>query len=290
MAVRTQFESSNDIGVFTRLTNAYCLVGIGGSENFYSTFESELSDQIPVVHTSIGDCRVVGRLTVGNRHGLLVPSSTTDRELQHIRNSLPDNVRIKRCEERLSALGNVIACNDYVALVHPDLDKETEQILIDTLNVECFRQTIADRVLVGSYSIFSNQGGLLHPKTSIQEQEELSSLLQVPLVAGTVNRDTTAHEISVIENVFKLGQQRATGNKATTTTMKDSLVDALSLYNTTKIPSCTEAFNNNCIQLNSTFDRTYKPQSIVTIFNLIRSFLSDAELPYASISCDIFQK
>ncbi len=54
MAVRTQFESSNDIGVFTRLTNAYCLVGIGGSENFYSTFESELSDHIPVIHSSIG--------------------------------------------------------------------------------------------------------------------------------------------------------------------------------------------------------------------------------------------
>jgi translation initiation factor 6 len=54
MAVRTQFESSNDIGVFARLTNAYCLVGIGGSENFYSTFESELSDHMPVIHTSIG--------------------------------------------------------------------------------------------------------------------------------------------------------------------------------------------------------------------------------------------
>ena len=54
MAVRTQFESSNDIGVFARVTNAYCLVGIGGSENFYSTFESELSDHIPVIHSSIG--------------------------------------------------------------------------------------------------------------------------------------------------------------------------------------------------------------------------------------------
>ena len=54
MAVRTQFESSNDIGVFARLTNAYCLVGIGGSENFYSVFESELSDHLPVIHSSIG--------------------------------------------------------------------------------------------------------------------------------------------------------------------------------------------------------------------------------------------
>ncbi len=28
----------------------------------------------------------------------------------------------------------------------------------------------------------------MHPKTSITDQEELSSLLQVPLVAGTINR------------------------------------------------------------------------------------------------------
>lgn len=60
---------------------------------------------------------------LGNKNGLLVPNTTTDIELQHIRNSLPDNVKVQRVEERLSALGNVVACNDYVALVHPDLDR-----------------------------------------------------------------------------------------------------------------------------------------------------------------------
>lgn len=42
-------------------------VGIGGSENFYSVFESELADHIPVVHASIGGCRIVGRLCVGEK-------------------------------------------------------------------------------------------------------------------------------------------------------------------------------------------------------------------------------
>lgn len=90
----------------------------------------------------------------GNRNGLLLPNTTTDQgvcsllsrssinisrltavfvleitfvmfcaELLHIRNSLPDEIVVQRIDERLSALGNCVACNDYVALIHPDIDR-----------------------------------------------------------------------------------------------------------------------------------------------------------------------
>lgn len=44
-------------------------------------------------------------------------------ELLHLRNCLPDSVVVQRVDERLSALGNCIACNDYVSLIHTDLDR-----------------------------------------------------------------------------------------------------------------------------------------------------------------------
>lgn len=239
MAVRAQFESSSEVGVFARLTNSYCLVAEGGSESFYSVFDAELKDQIPVIRAQIGGTRIIGRLCVGNKNGLLVPSITSDKEMQHLRDHLPENVKVEKVEERLSALGNCIACNDHVALVHTDLDRETEEVITNTLGVEVFRATVASNVLVGSYAVLTNQGGLIHARTALDDMEELSQLLEVPLTAGTVNRgqdvvgagvvandwaafcgmDTTATEIGVIENIFKL-QTAASG-------MQSSLIDSL---------------------------------------------------------------
>uniref|UniRef100_T1GZA6 Eukaryotic translation initiation factor 6 n=1 Tax=Megaselia scalaris TaxID=36166 RepID=T1GZA6_MEGSC len=103
-------------------------------------------------------------------------------------------------------------------IVNPYLDKETEEIIGDVLGVEA----------------------------TIQEQDELSSLLQVPLVAGTCNRgsevlaagmvvndwisfvgmSTTATEISVIESVFKLTSNAQPST--VTTKLRAALIEDMS--------------------------------------------------------------
>jgi len=141
-----------------------------------------------------------------------------------------------------------------VALVHPDVDRETEDVIGDVLGVEVFRQSVGGMALVGSYAKFTNQGGMVHPRTTVEDIEELSSLLQVPLVAGTVNRgsdvlgggmvvndwtafvgmDTTSTEVSVVESIFKLSGGKSAGaggqirQSDIVTTMRSSLIDQLS--------------------------------------------------------------
>lgn len=223
MSHRINIECTSEVGAYLTLSNNYCLVGELRSKNTLKYLLENLD--MPVVETKINATSVIGSLSRGNKHGLLLPSTTTDQELYHIRNSLPENVVAKRINERLNALGNNILCNDKVCLVHGEIEKETEEEIHDILKVDVFRQNIGSGPLVGKYAALNNQGMLVHPDTREDSMKELSDLLCVNVMAGTVNsgcsriggglvvndwtcfagRETSNIELSVIESVFELG-------------------------------------------------------------------------------------
>ena len=106
-----------------------------------------------------------------------VGENRADDEIDAIKKHLPNGVKIAKVEEKLSALGNCVACNDKVALIHPELDKDTEDVIAEILDVEVYRTTIAGNPLVGTYAVLTNNGGLTHPMCGVAELDELSTLL-----------------------------------------------------------------------------------------------------------------
>lgn len=245
MVSRCKFQNSSEIGAYARITNSYALLPFNTSENFFSVFEEKLAEHIPVFHASIAGTAILGRLCVGNDKGLLVPSTTTDQELQQLRDCLPDKVVVQRVDERLSALGNVISCNDHTALYHPELDSQTVEIIGDVLGVDAFPGIIADEKLVGSYCVFSNRGGVVCSRVTVEQLEELAGQLCVELTAATVNRgqqvlgsgicvndwslfcgwDTTALEIANLQRIFKI--EDTTTNASDVVNIDESLIDMI---------------------------------------------------------------
>lgn len=224
MLYTANFEGSPDVGVYARLTNDYVIVGKSNSKIFYSSFQKL---NIPIVETLINTIGNVGSQCVGNKRGLLLSYLTTDDELQHIRNSLPEHVKVRKVDERLNALGNNFLVNDKYCLAHCDVTEETMSLVADVLGVEVFKMSIGPEPAVGSFAHMNNHGILVHPRVTVEEQEELSQLLSLQIIAGTVNKgkenlgggmlvndyvgfvghQTTVHERTVISSVFGLHEE-----------------------------------------------------------------------------------
>ncbi len=223
MHFKLDFEGKEEIGVYICLTNNYMIDGESQSKKVMETIKEKVN--FSIVETTIAGINTVGVLCVGNKRGLLLSNSCTDKEFNHIRNSLPENIRVVKSRDRLNALGNNILCSDYAAIVNPDF-KDID-LVKEVLQVPVYVMPLGVMGVVGSYGVMNSRGLMVHPEMTQSELKELADLLSVNVIASTANHGqiavgngfvvndfmciggprTTSVEITVAEKVFGLSDK-----------------------------------------------------------------------------------
>ncbi|MEN2499326.1 MAG: eukaryotic translation initiation factor 6, partial [Marteilia pararefringens] len=141
------------------------------------------------VPCSVNDISCIGIFVVGNNKGLVLPYTTTDVELQHITNCMPNDIRVHRLDEKLcplTSLGNLVQANDTTGLASPQLSSGARNKIKEVLGLtDLFVSGIERYCLPGTYFCLNNFG-LLAPKDLTQEEvSSLVSLLNLPVAQGS---------------------------------------------------------------------------------------------------------
>ncbi|GAH34850.1 unnamed protein product, partial [marine sediment metagenome] len=140
---------------------------------------------------TIHSSNLLGIYTASNKFGIIVPHIIKDDEYEKLKeifkdvNNTPQIGVLKSID---NAYGNLILCNDKGAIIS-SLLKDFREEIEDTLSVETVIFEFANSYLPGSISLANNNGCLVHPLSTDDEIEFISSILKVDEAdVSTINR------------------------------------------------------------------------------------------------------
>lgn len=183
--LRTNFNGSPFLGVFGVTTDESLLITPELRDT--EPLEEEL-DVGRVYSGTLNEASVLGSMAVGNSSGIAVSSSARDSEVERLREAC--DVRVERVPGRINAVGNVVLANDDSGVASPELSGDAAADIAGILDVEIERTKIGGLNIVGSAAVATNQGVLVHPRTTDGEIETLESVFDLHVDVGTVNYGT----------------------------------------------------------------------------------------------------
>jgi translation initiation factor 6 len=184
--LRTQIFGRSLIGVYLTANNSFILYPSTLIKPLLKKFKTIFEQ--PFYPLTINNSNLLGVYTSSNKNGIIVPHIIREDELNNLKSYLNDSHNIGVLKSIDNAFGNLILCNDKGAIISSFL-KNYRTTIEDILNVETVVYEFADYYLPGSISLANNYGCLIHPLSTDEEIEYISSILKVKEVdVSTVNR------------------------------------------------------------------------------------------------------
>ena len=184
-----------NVGVFSFANEKIAILPAGMSPKKLANYEEALG--IEACAVGIADSRLVGVYVSGNSNALLLPYIATNEEVYKLQST---GNKITILLEKRTALGNIILCNDYGAVVDPRLRSKTVSDIEKALKVPVEPGTIGGLPQVGSLATASNKGVLVNPIINEFEKRHLSEVLKVPVTIGTVNSGIPYPKSGIVVN------------------------------------------------------------------------------------------
>ncbi len=178
------FGSSN-IGVSLAMNNKYFIHPPKINPNIIE-FAKKIHPDMISIETFIGGGSVVGALVVMNSHGIVVPSTIQEDEMEILQSNFAKDFQITVLETENNAFGNLILCNDKGAIISPKLG-EAAEVIENALKVPVRVLEFAGSDLAGSCGLANNHGVLVHPMVDEASAQIISDVLQVDIDVSTVN-------------------------------------------------------------------------------------------------------
>jgi len=172
-----------NIGIYTKVNDEFVFVPNG----FATTKSKKLSEYLETdyIITSVANTRLLGILMVVNNHGMLLPNTCSQEELDKIRRKTDLNVDV--LDVKYNALGNMMSVNDKGGIVSPSLPQESIHKIQDVLDIEVFQKKIAGFHQVGAVMATSQSGCVVHPETDEEDLNMISNILGVKVEHATIN-------------------------------------------------------------------------------------------------------
>ncbi len=172
-----------NIGIYTKTNDEFVFVPNGFADTKAKTLASYLKTEF--VFASVANTRVLGTMMVINNNGILLPSLSSQWEIDHMKKTTKLNVGV--LDTKHNALGNLIASNDKGAIVSPKIPSEAIKTIRDTLGVETIQKKVAGYHQAGVMISANNIGGIIHPETDEDDIKSISDVLKVKLEPATIN-------------------------------------------------------------------------------------------------------